>query len=78
MAQTSGGPEGMPALMQVFLTPQYLALVCEYAEMGDMAEYIARRASGVAARALPEQHARALFQQLMLSVDFCHARGISK
>ena len=41
--------------MQVFLTPKHLAIVTEYAELGDLADYIERRAAkGRAARALPE------------------------
>ena len=60
------------------MTAQHLAIVSEYAEMGDLAEYIAKRAAkGRSSKALPEAHARALFQQIMLAVDFCHARGIS-
>ena len=56
----------------------HLAIVSEYAELGDLADFIARKvAKSKPGRALPEEQARTLFQQLMLAVDFCHARGIS-
>ena len=64
--------------MQVFLTPGHLCIVSEYAQGGDLTHYIARRTiGGRASHSLSEPHARALFQQIMSAVDFCHAKGIS-
>jgi serine/threonine-protein kinase SRK2 len=55
----------------VFLTPQYLALVLEYANFGDLHTYVMTRGG------LAEEQARWFFQQLILAVDFCHRMGIS-
>ncbi len=51
---------------QVFLTPDYLAIVMEFATGGDMFQLV------VANRGLPEQDARWYFQQLIIAVDYCH------
>lgn len=57
--------------MQAFLTDHNLAIVSEYASAGDLADFIeARRSQGRTPRGLPESHARQLFQQLMVAVDF--------
>ena len=53
-------------MLQVFLTPDYLAIVMEFANGGDMFQLV------VANRGLPEQDARWYFQQLIIAVDYCH------
>ena len=52
--------------LQVFLTPEYLAIVMEYATGGDMFQLV------VGNRGLPEQDSRWYFQQLIIAVDYCH------
>lgn len=59
---------------QVFLTPDYLAIVLEYAAGGDLATYIGEHCT--AQGGLPEPEARWLFQQLVVATDFCHRLGI--
>jgi len=59
---------------EVFLTPKYLAIAMEYAMGGDLFGYIIRNSP---AGQLPEDHAQALLQQLILGLDFCHRMGIS-
>lgn len=53
----------------MFLTPRYLAIAMEYAKGGDLYGYIVRNSPQ---GRLPEDHAKALFQQLILGLDFCH------
>ena len=55
--------------VKVFLTPRFLAIAMEYAKGGDLFGYIIRNSP---AGRLPEDHAKALFQQLILGLDFCH------
>ena len=53
------------------MTDSHLAIVTEYAALGDLAEFIeACRTQTDHPRGIPEAHARHLFQQLMLAVDF--------
>ena len=56
---------------EVFLTPEYLAIVSEYAPGGDLVDFIERH-NIAHDRALREAEARLLFQQLIIGVDFCH------
>jgi len=56
---------------EVFLTPQHLAIVMEYAAGGDLFNYVATR------RGLSEDRARWFFQQLVVGVDYCHRRGVA-
>lgn len=56
------------SLFQVFMTPQYLAIVMEYAPGGDLFAYVAQR------RGLSEERARWFFQQLVVGLDYCHRR----
>lgn len=51
---------------QVFLTPRYLAIVMEFANLGDLHTYVMAR------KGLGEIEARWFFQQLILAVDYCH------
>ena len=52
--------------LQVFLTPEYLAIAMEYATDGDMFQLVVRQ------RGLLEGDARWHFQQLIVAVDYCH------
>jgi len=56
---------------EVFLTPDHLAIVSEYAPGGDLVDFIERH-NTAHDRALMESEARSLFQQLIVGVDFCH------
>lgn len=58
--------------MQIFLTDEHLVLVMEFADKGDLSHHVMSLPSG-----LPEAHARQLFQQVMLAVDFCHRMGVA-
>ena len=58
-------------LHEVFLTPEYLGIVSEYAPGGDLVDYIERHNTAYD-RALMEDEARWLFQQLIVAVDYCH------
>ena len=53
-------------MLQVFLTPQYLAIAMEYASGGDMFEHVVRKGG------LKENEARWFFQQLIVGVDYVH------
>ncbi|KAL3132801.1 hypothetical protein ABBQ38_006728 [Trebouxia sp. C0009 RCD-2024] len=61
---------------EVFLTPEHLAIVSEYAPGGDLVDFIERH-NTAHDRALTECEARRLFQQLITGVDFCHQMGIA-
>ncbi|KAL0055292.1 hypothetical protein WJX82_010289 [Trebouxia sp. C0006] len=61
---------------EVFLTPDHLAIVSEYAPGGDLVDFIERH-NTAHDRALMESEARRLFQQLIVGVDFCHQMGIA-
>lgn len=52
--------------LQVFLTPEYLAIAMEYAAGGDMFQLVVRQ------RGLPETDTRWYFQQLIIAIDYCH------
>ena len=56
---------------EVFLTPDHLCIVSEYAPGGDLVDFIERH-NTAHDRALTESEARRLFQQLIIGVDFCH------
>ncbi|KAK9807449.1 hypothetical protein WJX73_008350 [Symbiochloris irregularis] len=65
---------------EVFLTPQYLGIVLEYAAGGDLSDYIKRKTvnkNSSMSRALPESLTRVLFHQIMSALEFCHDRGIT-
>lgn len=53
-------------LREVFLTPEYLGMVMEYATGGTLFDMIADHGG------LSENDARLLFQQLVLGLDYCH------
>lgn len=52
--------------MQVFLTPEYLGIVMEYASDGELFDYVASKGRMV------EAEARYFFQQLICGVEYCH------
>ena len=52
--------------MQVFLTADYLAIAMEYASGGDLFSLVGQ------SKGLSEADARWYFQQLVVSVDYCH------
>ena len=55
-------------MLQVFLTPSYLGIVMEYADSGNLLQYVAARSG------LVEDAARWIFQQLIVAQDYCHRR----
>lgn len=57
-------------IYDIFLTRKHLAIVMEYAELGDLKSYVMRR-SGV-----HEDEARWFFQQIILALDFAFRMGI--
>ena len=56
-------------LAQVFLLPRHLAIVMEYAQGGNLFQYILRQGGPTR---LQESHARWIFQQLVIGMDYCH------
>lgn len=52
----------------MFLTRKELCIVMEYADCGDMHDYMHRRGL------LAEKNARWFFQQLIIAMDYCHKR----
>ena len=55
---------------QVFLTPTHLAIAMEYAQGGDLFNYVL----GTTQKRLGESEARWIFQQLVIGLDYCHRR----
>eukprot|EP01026_Neomeris_dumetosa_P027942 TRINITY_DN2266_c0_g1_i1.p1 TRINITY_DN2266_c0_g1~~TRINITY_DN2266_c0_g1_i1.p1 ORF type:complete len:359 (-),score=38.18 TRINITY_DN2266_c0_g1_i1:287-1363(-) len=55
----------------VSLTKSYLALAMEYADKGDLFDYV------IGLQGLDENKARWFFQQLIIAVDYCHRRGVA-
>lgn len=55
---------------EVFLTPEYICIVMEYASGGNLFGYVQR------AIRLKEPAARWFFQQLIIGLDYCHRRGV--
>lgn len=51
---------------QVFLTHTHLCIAMDYAEGGNLKDYLGEN------DIIGEEHARWLFQQLVLGVDYCH------
>ena len=62
---------------EVFLTPNHLAIVMEFAAGGDMFEYVIRNKAQVHGQGLKEGDARGFFQQLLVALEFCHELGIA-
>ena len=57
-------------LEEIFVTDTHLVLVLEYADQGDLFSHVKSKGG------LDENSARWFFQQLMVSVDFCHRMGV--
>ena len=62
---------------EIFLTPQHLAIVMEFAAGGDMFEYVIKNKGSGPGEGLKENVARHFFQQLILALDFCQKLGIA-
>lgn len=62
---------------EVFLTPNHLAIVMEFAAGGDMFEYVIRNKAPNHGEGLKEDDARGFFQQLLIALEFCHELGIA-
>jgi len=62
---------------EVFLTPNHLAIVMEFAAGGDMFEYVIRNKAPSHGEGLKEDDARGFFQQLLVALEFCHELGIA-
>lgn len=56
---------------RVFGLPGKLAIVMEYANGGNLFNYVRER------RQLDESLGRWFFQQLMVAVDYCHRKGVA-
>ena len=62
------------------MTRRYLAIVTDYAPLGDLADHLDHlrqnglRPPGIG---LPVSQARTVLQQLMLALHFCHSKGIA-
>lgn len=57
---------------EVFLTPDHLAIVSEFAAGGDLADYIDRHQAVHKQAGMTESNALWLFHQLVTGVNFCH------
>ena len=57
-------------LEEIFVTDTHLALVMEYADRGDLFNYVKQRGS------LSESHARWFFQQIIMALDYCHRMDV--
>ena len=57
---------------EVFLTGDHFAIVSEYAEGGDLADYIDRHQAVYQHARMTETNAAWLFHQLVTGVNFCH------
>ena len=64
--------QSLPLCTQVFLLPRHLAIVMEYAQGGNLFQYILRQGGPSRTPHLQESHARWLFQQLVIGMDYCH------
>ncbi|KAL4448213.1 hypothetical protein ABPG75_005432 [Micractinium tetrahymenae] len=59
---------------EVFLTPEYLAIVMEYAQGGNLHRFLRERCLH---NRLTEDQARWIFQQMIVGLDFCHRMGVA-
>ena len=55
---------------EAFLTDEYICVVMECAEGGDLFSFVRDR------RTLTEAGARWFFQQVIAALDYCHKRGV--
>lgn len=58
-------------MREVFLTEEYLAIAMEFASGGDLFSLVGR------SNGLCEADARWYFQQLVISIDYCHSMGVA-
>lgn len=58
-------------LYQVMQTKNMIYMVCEYANKGEIFDYIARHGR------MEESRARATFAQILSAVEYCHAIGVA-
>mmetsp|Transcript_7196 Transcript_7196/g.21173 ORF Transcript_7196/g.21173 Transcript_7196/m.21173 type:complete len:450 (-) Transcript_7196:3238-4587(-) len=63
-------------LKEVFLTTHHLGIALEYADGGDLSEYIDNHAQN-GQMGCPEDEARWFFQQFIIGLDYCHRMGIA-
>lgn len=56
---------------EVFLVDDYLGIVMEYADKGDLFSHVRER------MVLNEDFARWIFQQLIFGLDYCHRKGVA-
>ncbi|KAL4419116.1 hypothetical protein ABPG77_004437 [Micractinium sp. CCAP 211/92] len=61
-------------LKEVLLTPEYLAIVMEYAQGGNLHRFLRERCLH---NRLTEDQARWIFQQMIVGLDFCHRMGVA-
>ncbi|PSC67948.1 acyl-binding domain-containing 4-like isoform X1 isoform A [Micractinium conductrix] len=64
------GHTNIVQLIEVFLTPRYLAIVLEYAPGGDLLEFVTQKGQ------LLEEEARWFFQQLTVGLAYLHSIGV--
>ena len=57
-------------LLEVFETNQYLFMVLEYAEGGDLLHHVNN------VKAMTEEEAKKVFKQIVLGVAHCHCRSV--
>jgi len=57
---------------EVFLTPNHIGIVMEYAAGGDLFDYVVSRPGSC----LAEDEARWFFQQLICAVDYMHHKEV--
>eukprot|EP00803_Ostreobium_quekettii_P000307 evm.model.scf_1201.3 EVM.evm.TU.scf_1201.3 scf_1201:28438-32863(+) len=63
-------------LLEVILTHSHVIIKLEYAQGGELSDYIARQHAQSSSQQLSEEHARFLFMQMLDAVAHCHERGI--
>lgn len=62
---------------EVFLTPDCICVAMEYANGGNLADFVKKGGNCASARKLTEGDARWFFQQLIIGVEYCHKRGVA-
>lgn len=62
---------------EVFLTSECICVAMEYANGGNLADFVKKGGDCAASRKLGEGDARWFFQQLIIGVEYCHKRGVA-